>query len=385
MTKLLVKEYLKNNSLDKLEEDHGVYASPYNGKISFNYSQIEAKSSDKLANQCRGLILREDTLELVAYPFDRFLNYGEGHAADIDWDSAKFEDKLDGSLCIVYFDKQQNRWHVGSRKMCEGQGILYDSGRSFAEFIDKAVNELGHKDLNDWLNKQPKEYKEFTFMLEFCSPYNQVVCKYEGLNLTLLGARNNYTFYEYCPKDFNKDLGLNVPQTYSFNNIEHMLKVVREWSPKEKEGVVVKDSRFNRIKVKSPSYVAYNKLHDTLTSWRACAEVILLEKDDDIIAMLPDVITKRIKKLKPVITEIFKSTEKTWHEIKHIDDRKEFALKAQKSYLPGALFYLRDNPDKTVSDFFNESRNKLENGIPTSKLKSLVNLCGKIDPDSIKD
>lgn len=386
MSKILVQEYLRSGkSLDDLKKEHGVDVSPHNGKISFNYNQIDSKTSDKLANQCRGLILREKDLDIVAFPFERFLNHSEGHAAKINWDTAKFEDKLDGSLCIIHFDKEQMKWHVATRKMCEGQGVLHDSGKTFAEFIDMTAKEMGHGNLNDWLEKLPKEYKEYTFMMEFCSPYNQIVCHYEKMSLTLLGVRNNYTFKEYCPTEFNKDLGINIPKVYSFDDFNHMLQVIKEWSPKEKEGVVIKDDSFNRVKVKNPSYVAYNRLHDSLTSWRACAEIILLGKDDDVISILPNNVTKRIKKLKPVISELIHRTEQDWKELKNIEDRKEFALGTKGKIMPAALFYLKENPDKTILDFLSSSKNKQENGIPTSKLKSIIHICEKIDPDSVKD
>src|SRR6185312_1760736 len=56
---LLVQEYLKNHSLKQLQEDHGVYASfaKSGQQASFNYDQIEAKESDPLSQECRGLVL----------------------------------------------------------------------------------------------------------------------------------------------------------------------------------------------------------------------------------------------------------------------------------------------------------------------------------------
>jgi len=56
---LLVQEYLKTKSFGDLAREHGVYASfsKSGHKWSLNYDQIEAKESDPLAQECRGLIL----------------------------------------------------------------------------------------------------------------------------------------------------------------------------------------------------------------------------------------------------------------------------------------------------------------------------------------
>ncbi len=88
MTKqtLLVLDYLNSGkTFDDLWEDHHVNASiiGLNGKVSLNYDQIEAKNEDELAQQCRGLIIRnvDGIYKAVAVPFYRFFNYGQGSAA----------------------------------------------------------------------------------------------------------------------------------------------------------------------------------------------------------------------------------------------------------------------------------------------------------------
>ena len=100
---LLVQKYLRSGkSLGDLYRDHGVKSHVGNGKIGLNYDQIEAKESDPLACECRGLVLCESSFDVVAMPFRRFFNMEQvGVAAEIDWQSAKFYDKLDGTCLIV--------------------------------------------------------------------------------------------------------------------------------------------------------------------------------------------------------------------------------------------------------------------------------------------
>ena len=56
---LLVQKYLETHTFGDLAKEHGVYASfsKSGHKFSLNYDQIEAKESDPLAQECRGLIL----------------------------------------------------------------------------------------------------------------------------------------------------------------------------------------------------------------------------------------------------------------------------------------------------------------------------------------
>jgi len=48
----------------------------------------------------------------VAYPFNKFFNFGEEYADNIDWESAHVLEKVDGSLIKVYF--HNGAWCVGT-------------------------------------------------------------------------------------------------------------------------------------------------------------------------------------------------------------------------------------------------------------------------------
>lgn len=66
--------------------------------VMFKYSQVDSDMSIKLVQECRGLILDEDTKEIVSYPFNKFFNFGESNAAKIDWTSARIGQKIDGCV-----------------------------------------------------------------------------------------------------------------------------------------------------------------------------------------------------------------------------------------------------------------------------------------------
>ena len=120
-----VVDYLRTNSVASLER-LGIYArwsTVHPEKFSLNYDQIEAIDGDPLVEECRGVVLVQESRErgepgryrVIARPFQRFYNLGQGGAAEIDWSTAAFEEKLDGTLCIVYH--HGGIWNVATRSM----------------------------------------------------------------------------------------------------------------------------------------------------------------------------------------------------------------------------------------------------------------------------
>lgn len=405
--KLLVQEYLRSGkTLEQLREEHGVKSSITNGKVCLNYDQIDAKESDPLACQCRGLVLRAldkhgvSTWDTVAVPMFRFFNHGQEQAADIDWNSAAFEEKMDGSCMIVYYDhggtslkdsrehRTYGRWCVGTRGRCEADADAHGSGKTFAELFDETVKRIaiggGEHDINSLMKNSDDS---MTYVFELTTPINRVVCKYEDFGLTLLSVRSNNTLIEYPPELFQKIMkdryDVKLPKQYEFSSPEDMVEVIREWNPEFHEGVVVKDKNFNRIKVKNPAYVAYNHMRDSLaTSFRGCMEVILLKKDDDVIHMMPDIIADRIRALKPAVSKLFKHLNADYERLKDIEDMKEFALEAQKCIWPGPLFAMKRGKIKDLDTFiFNKTSGSQ---IQTSMVDNILSLCKKVDP-SIAD
>jgi len=397
MTKLLVQEYL----------EHGVKSSITNGKVCLNYDQIDAKESDPLACQCRGLVLRAldkhgvSTWDTVAVPMFRFFNQGQEQAVDIDWDSAAFEEKMDGSCMIVYYDyggtslkdsrehRTYGRWCVGTRGRCEADADAHGSGKTFAELFNIAAESIASEKLLQVPGIDALmcgQDKNCTFVFELTSPINRVVCKYDDFDLTLLAVRDNTTLEEKEPLHYLKDfVGFDVklPKLYSFDDPSAMAEVIREWNPEFHEGVVVKDKKFNRIKVKNPAYVAYNHMRDSLaTSFRGCMEVILLKKDDDVIHMMPDIIADRIRALKPAVAKLFKQLNADYNRLKDIEDMKVFALEAQKCIWPGPLFAMKRGKIKDLDTFiFNKTSGS---HVQTSMVDNILSLCKKVDP-SIAD
>lgn len=391
---LLVQEYLKTHTFGDLAREHGVYASfsKSGHKFSLNYDQIEAKESNPLAQECRGLILTTGKViapsgatpsgrpnyddvtpgetEVLAYPMKRFFNYGQGAAAQIDWSNSAdlaIMEKLDGTLCIVYFDTVTNQWCVATRSVPEAD-LLMDNGLyTFRTLFEKAFQATVNVSFEDFSQKLDQD---FTYCFELTTPYNRIVVEYKDCGVTLLAVRSMLTYLEMIPEttlltDCLK--GVPIVKTFKFDTVQNVIDWVSSQNPLEYEGVVVRDSNFNRIKVKNAAYVAYNKLHDKLgSSERNCMEFVLLEKDDDVAPFLPPEIGQNMAKLKAGLNKAIMKYDSVYNlaqmNLKALGlegNKKEFALRVtgmHKSMWSSPFFSMWDGKAENMKDFILKSK-----------------------------
>jgi hypothetical protein len=396
---LFVQKYLETHTFGDLVRDHGVYASfsKSGRKFSLNYDQIEAKESDPLSQETRGLILaRVDAFPItgvvgadgridrsaespgqtmvLAYPMKRFFNHGQGAAANINWSDPNLAilEKLDGTLCIVYYDSTMCEWCVATRSVPEAD-LLMDNGLfTFRTLFEKALKETTGLDFKDFTNSLSINH---TYFFELTTPYNRIVVDYKNNGVTLLGARDMFTLLEVYPDQCDVVRAGVVPcvQAHAYNTIDELVAWVSSLNPMEHEGVVVRDGNFNRIKVKNAAYIAYNKVRDRLsTSERNIVELILAEKDDDVIPMLPEEIVQNLQKIKRGLQMTIEHHNDTYQIIKNVadaenlGDKKTFALLVQKTMKlaeekgkplwQAPFFQMFDGKASNMRDFINKNR-----------------------------
>lgn len=401
--KLLVQEFLETHSFKELQEQHGVYCSLSKSghKWSLNYDQLEAKESDPLAQECRGLILarkdgsvipspKDDVVPgettILAYPMKRFFNYGQGSAAQVNWSDKNLAvlEKLDGTLCIVYYDGFTKKWCVATRSVSEAD-LLMDNGLfTFRTLFEKAVEDtLGHT--FDQLCAEL--YEEFTYCFELTTPYNRIVVAYPNNGITLLAVRSLWTMQEVDPKDHRLQAEVPVVQAHTYTSMDELVTWVSSLNPMEHEGVVVRDSKFNRIKVKNAAYVAYNKVRDCLaTSERNCLELILSEKDDDVVPFLPEEIVKNLQKIKSGVQLVIKQHDEQYQQAraeadaKAPGDKKTFAIlvTSNKELWSAPFFHMWDGKSANMKDFFAKTRK--DGTWPNGMLDKVLELAKKSNP-----
>jgi hypothetical protein len=109
---------------------------------------------------------------------------------------------------------------------------------------------------------------------------------------------------------------------YRFGNIREMVDFVSSRNPQNHEGIVVCDSHYRRVKVKSPAYLALNKVRDSvMNSPRGLVELILLDKLDDALPLFPEHIQARGLALRESLGDLARTIHQAWLECSQEADK----------------------------------------------------------------
>ena len=336
-----LQEFLRNNNPEDLQKI-GVYHRQhpkYPNLYQFTYDQIESDGhkTNPLVIESRGVILdRDNDWSVVARPFDRFFNLGESCAAKVDWDSSRIQEKVDGSLCIVYY--YDGNWQVATKGTPDASGNVNGYSFTFAELFWKVAKDQG---VAQWLNER-HWFKDTTFLFELTTMFNRVVVRHKESKLTLIGVRRIEDGVEMLTGWHNGDEVLNPVRDYHFKSQEEMLQFAKNLNGTEGEGFVVVDKNWNRVKVKGENYLALAHMKDGFGPRRVLeivrnAELEEFKKYLDTFPEMQPLFDEVKGKFETFASEI----EAQYETIKDISDQKEFALKAVNSKLSGALFQKR--------------------------------------------
>lgn len=230
------------------------------GDLSIFRYDIKANFRDALVCEARGIIINTKTLEVVCWPFTKFFEYEDYNSklSSFDWDSAYAEDKIDGSMITLWFDTTECKWRFSSMGCTRLSDVRTPYGDSFAELIRDTEQ---FKILLGFINENRVLDKANTYIFEFVHPKAPVIIHYETPALYLTGIRRNVDgkeMYPWLPH-------MPVPNRVSVNSLSSCIDYVENTFNKSivsnkvscviREGFVVVDKYYNRIKVKSPIYL----------------------------------------------------------------------------------------------------------------------------------
>lgn len=262
---LAIQKYIKTYGLKKAIQTFKLtYKDKYNGRYLLKYKQIDSPFDKEEVCDCRGLILDSKTHDVISLGFRKFFNVGETNAVSIDWDNALIYPKLDGSFIQLY--NYNNVWYAGTTGTAEGEGQVHDiDGFTFADLFWKAFNIVG----GNYNTLDPS----YIYMFELTTPDIIVVANHTTYSITLLGVRCKNGLQEVNIDKVTEIANLlNVPvvKPLQLPTNYNGLRELANQMPSNEEGYVVCDNNFNRVKIKSPAYVAAhhlkssNKTHDII-------------------------------------------------------------------------------------------------------------------------
>ncbi|GHU70859.1 hypothetical protein FACS1894184_16900 [Clostridia bacterium] len=313
------------------------------GYILLKYEQTRSDFTIPVVRECRGLILDEtDNYRPVCVPFFKFGNFGEQYVPDIDWPSARVQEKIDGSLIKLWHDK--GMWHISSNGEIDARDARIGSALSAAP-----ITNLYDIFMEAWVKTGVDiEYlpRGYSFMFELTSPHNRVVVRFDEASVWHIGTREMSALLE-C----DMDIGIVKPRAYSMKNLEECIDAARILGS-DAEGFVVVDKDYNRVKIKSPKYVELSHLAAGAATREDIVSILQRNEQDEFLSYFPEYnavfaeIAKRIdafaERQQTLLTQI-RSCQYT--------TRKELAAVITKTECPACLFTLIDGKSPSARDW----------------------------------
>jgi len=391
-----VLDFLRCNTLNSLEENHGVCAKLSNDKtkVSLNYDMLTAKNEDNIASSCRGVVIKlsDDSCKrikenpsswqsinidgyVINWPLNRFFNYGDPAAAQIDWSSSKVFEKLDGTMCSMYFDT--NKWFVATRSISEADLPINDQDITFSDLFFKGLQNTFESlkltlSYEEWMSNFDKEK---TYVFELTSPYNQVVVFYPDTRVTLLAIRNSDGKEENIEK--LSDM-IPIPRSWNLRSTKEIIDYVNSNDPSKFEGVVVVDKNFNRLKIKHPSWNLLSRAKNNVcASKKNLIEAIVNNTIDDVIPLLDSETVNNINRIRAKLAKTLLEIDHLFHEFRaEAVSKKHFAELVLKSGVwTTPMFLMYDKKFTSSSEYI---QSLLKDGcLPSGAAQNILRAVGE--------
>ena len=317
----------------------------YPNLVSFKYDQINSPMADPIVQSARGIVLNTDDWSIVSWPFEKFWNHGEPLAARIEWETARVQEKADGSLIQLYH--YDDKWQVGSSGSPDASGSVGNLGMTFAELFWQTWSDARYE-----LPVESEMLKRFTFMFELMTPYNRIVVDNKRPRIVLVGVRNNTTGEELDVERF-RDQDWEIIKSFPLTSIDEIVDSFKHFKGLDQEGYVVVDASYNRIKIKHPEYVAIHHLKgDTGPTFKRMVNIICTGEASEAIASFPDWKAEYDKACARFDKLLSSLAEQYDEAVANSATQKEFAVLALKSRCGDALFRMRAGKIKTFFEYF---------------------------------
>jgi len=302
---------------------------------------------------CRGLIV-DDQWNIIARPFKKFFTldqwatlrnyvhnlYGVKYKEMFDG-PYQITRKMDGSLNILFYNPQTNKYEMASRGAFES---------------DQAIR--GTKILQDKYPNLKVDHKRYTFLFEVIYPENKIVVDYHNMeDLILLAVIDNKTGKEISlyggeSVDFwnSQNIPLNLQlanyyNKYVFNDWHHLDKL----NLKNEKGFVVRflDNDI-RVKIKFEEYKSLAKILKSLDEFTVLDWVKNNYDFGQVLNKLSQEQQDWCLKLIKQYQDDYKGIEEECRKIINFDgklSRKLFAQRYASIYFSSVLFCMLDKKD----------------------------------------
>ena len=255
----------------KAAEEGRLLRHDFNNLVGFKYTTNTVYSGDwdPVTLYARGIVFDKDTGKVLAYPFEKFFNFGElvddqGYLTTIahdviahqgydnllrDVNTQRFRvmDKLDGSLGIMFWTGK--KWLIKTAGSFESEQALWAN--------NWAVDNIDVTKLD----------KNCTYMFEIIYDEDVHPIKYDFEGLVLLGINDNTTLKEKPLTDIVHtafELKINHAEILEFSKFLEVVTYAKKL-PNTKEGVVVTFDNGFKVKIKGDEFLALQRIFHYLS------------------------------------------------------------------------------------------------------------------------
>ena len=329
----------------------------WNGRnlIMFKYNMIDSDFHERICCEARGIVLDEDTLEVISYGFDKFFNSHEQFAADIDANSMISTVKIDGSIIKIvrignsFLISSNGTINAFSAPVAEQIGCPF---KSFGEIVNQVIIDK-FVDTSKFVDVMKEGY---TYIFELVSPWTRVCTPFDHNDMYLIGCRCNdpsQGYHEIFFNDCSIAKYFKTPDILKFNTIEKCLEYAQtlDWT---NEGFVVMDKNFNRVKVKNASWLAVHHLASNHTmSYERAIEICRANEIDEVLGYFPE-FKDALLDCKERYEKLIDDLESAWmrYDDSVLETRKDKAIWIQKNFrIPGVGFALIDKKVDSIQEW----------------------------------
>jgi len=373
---LNLQKILKIRSLEDLRKDpFNLHINVKDNLIIFKYNQFNSDFSNNVVKESRGIILEKETWKIVAYPFDKFFNYGEINAYNLSLEDSHILEKVDGSIIKVFF--YDDKWRIATNGTIDAEDASNMDGISFSKIFFDIISKENFDELTK--NFSPN----LTYIFELIHPSNRIVVDYDGKReLVFIGLKENNgelrdfnIFHKSIKKKYEKMFkgsSIRFPKKFNVVNVDDMSQLSQLADEHNNKGnnfegfvvVQVKDDLVvGRVKIKSPKYV---HLHHVATGEGVTNNLVrvLLDNEEQEFEVYLDKLPESVK-------EEYKLLKKRYFDlIRYLDiegifyrkmsltlSRKDLALEIQSKVRHdriGFIFTMVDKPEIKAIDMLQE-------------------------------
>ena len=309
--------------------------------IKYGFGITDFAAIGELGLEARGLIVKKcgNSYTEVCHGLNKFFNMEEPNAAKLDWEHGfSVLEKMDGTNIRVWCD--EGEWHISTL------GIIFADNDEYGLLFKKTCG--------NFLQYVAELDPSYTYVYELVGPLNRIVVRYEETAAYFICKRNLKTGTESLEAPEAIRCGIKVIPSYCAKNKWDAIQL-KNRLPENVEGMVVCDSHFNRVKLKTDWYLELHKVKGNgVCNVKRVVKLWQLEGLDDFIAAFPEYNGF----VEPVMNEIralINDSEAAFHSLsKEEMPRKEFAAKVQQ-YAPlvqACCYALLDGKCDSAITFF---------------------------------